>query len=71
MAKKIELIFKNELGRNVTLSLDTPIEPVDPVQVAAVMDQVIAEDAFVSSGGSLVSKYAARVVERNVADIEI
>lgn len=71
MAKKIELIFKNELGRNVTLSLDTPIEPVDPVQVALVMDQVITNNAFISTGGSLVSKYAARVVERNVADIEI
>lgn len=71
MAKKIELIFKNELGGNVTLSLDNPTEPVDPVQVAQVMDQVITEGAFISSGGSLVSKYAARIVERNVADVEI
>ncbi len=71
MTKKIELIFKNELGKNVTLSLDNPIEPVDPAQVNQVMDQVIAENAFVSPGGSLVSKYAARIVERNVADIEM
>lgn len=71
MAKKIELIFKNESGRNVTLSLDTPIEPVDPVQVALVMDQVITDNAFISTGGYLVGKYAARIVERNVADIEI
>jgi len=71
MAKKIELIFKNELGKNVTLSLDTPIEPVDPVQVALVMDQVITEGVFISSGGALISKYAARVVERKVFDIEV
>lgn len=71
MSKKIELIFKNQLGRNVTISMDNPIEPVDPAQVSQVMDEVIAQSAFTSAGGSLVSKHAARVVERNVADIEI
>jgi hypothetical protein len=71
MAKKIELIFKNEAGKNVTLSLDNPTEPVNPALVAQVMEQVIAEQAFVSSGGALVSKYAARIVERNVTDIQI
>jgi hypothetical protein len=71
MAKKIELIFKNEAGKNVVLSLDNPTEPVNPALVAHVMEQVIAEHAFVSSGGALVSKYAARIVERNVTDIQI
>jgi hypothetical protein len=71
MAKKIELIFKNEAGKNVVLSLDNPTEPVNPALVAQVMEQVIAEQAFVSSGGALVSKYAARIVERNVTDIQI
>ena len=71
MAKKIELIFKNAKGKNVTISLDNPVEPVDPAQVSLVMDQVIAEDAFISPGGKLVSKYAARIVERNVSEIAI
>lgn len=69
--KRIELIFKNEMGRNVTISLDDPIEPVDPALVAQVMDQVIAHNAFTSSGGFLVGKAAARIVERNVEPIEI
>ncbi|RXI96368.1 DUF2922 domain-containing protein [Anaerobacillus alkaliphilus] len=71
MAKKIELIFKNEIGRNVTISLDDPIEPVDPGKVALVMDLVLAQQAFVSSGGFLVSKVGARVVERNVDPIQM
>lgn len=69
MAKKIELIFKNEIGRNVTISLDDPIEPVDPAKVTAVMDLVVAQQAFVSNGGFLMSKVGARVVERNVEPI--
>lgn len=71
MAKRIELVFKNAAGGNVTISLDNPVEPADPTQVAQVMDQVIAEEAFLSRGGKLVSKHAARIVERNVSEIEI
>ncbi|RCW77389.1 DUF2922 domain-containing protein [Saliterribacillus persicus] len=69
--KTLELKFANELEKIVTISLDNPIEPVDPVAVDAAMDTIIAQDAFHSSGGSLVSKKSARVVERNVFDIEI
>lgn len=71
MAKKIELIFKNQMGKNVTVSLDNPIEPVDPVLVSQVMDTVLTENAFMSTGGRLISKHAARIVERNVSDIAI
>lgn len=71
MAKRIELIFKNEEGRNVILSLDNPVDPVDPTLVAQVMDQVIAEGAFISNGGSLISKFGARIVERTIENIDI
>lgn len=69
--KRIELLFKNEEGNNVTISLDDPIEPVNPDTVGKVMDEIIAQNVFSSSGGDLVSKHAARVVERNVTEIEI
>ncbi|RXJ02238.1 DUF2922 domain-containing protein [Anaerobacillus alkaliphilus] len=48
------------------MSLDAPIEPVDAAKVSLVMDLVLAQGAFVSSAGFLVSKVGARVVERNV-----
>ena len=71
MGKRIELIFKNELGRNVTLALDNPVEPVNQVLVAQVMDQVIATNVFVSPGGPLVGKHGARIVENTVTEIEL
>jgi len=69
--KKIELIFENELGKNVTYSLDHPVEPVDAAAVNDAMDEVIAQNVFGSSGGDIVAKKAARIVERTVTDIEI
>ena len=69
--KTLELRFENEEGRNVTISLDSPIEPVDPAAINAAMDEIIAQNAFDSSGGELVAKIGARVVERNVTIIEL
>ena len=69
--KTLELRFENEEGKNVTISLDSPIEPVDPAAINAAMDEIIAQNAFDSSGGELVAKKDARVVARNVTIIEL
>lgn len=69
--KKLELQFRNAEGRMVTLSLDNPIEPADPEAVNNVMDEILAEGVFTSMGGALVSKHAARIVERTVTEVEI
>lgn len=71
MAKKIELKFENQDGKTVTYSLDNPVEPVDAVAVKAAMDEILTENAFTSSGGDIVAIKGARVVERNVVDIEL
>ncbi|WP_186578934.1 DUF2922 domain-containing protein [Aquibacillus kalidii] len=69
--KTLELKFVNELEKVVTISLDNPVEPTDPVAINHAMDVIIAQNAFYSSGGDLVGKKSARIVERNVADLEI
>ena len=69
--KRLELIFENEMGKNVTYSLDEPIEPADPVAVNAAMDTIIEQNTFTSSGGDIIKKKAARIVERTVDDIDL
>jgi hypothetical protein len=71
MSKKLELQFVNLEGKTATLSIDDPIEPVEPASVSAAMDTIIATNIFTSTGGDLVAKKGARVVERNVADVEL
>jgi hypothetical protein len=71
MAKKIELLFENVEGRTVRYSLDNPVEPYDSAAVNAAMDLILSENAFTSSGGDLVGKKGARIVERNVTDIPL
>ncbi|OLO39006.1 hypothetical protein BTR23_10725 [Alkalihalophilus pseudofirmus] len=70
MTKRLELVFENEQAKTVTLSLDNPVYPVDPVAIATAMDEIIAQNAFTSAGGNLVAKKSARVVDRTVEVIE-
>ncbi|WP_067730630.1 DUF2922 domain-containing protein [Oceanobacillus damuensis] len=69
--KKLELKFENQDGKIVTYSLDQPVEPVNPATVNAAMDEIIAQNAFTSTGGDLVTKKSARLVERTVEEIDL
>ncbi|QDP41473.1 DUF2922 domain-containing protein [Radiobacillus deserti] len=69
--KKLELKFLNTEGRTVTISLDEPVEPVDSAAINAAMDTILEQNALYSSGGDLVEKKEARIVERNVTAIEL
>lgn len=67
--KTLELKFTNEQERVVTLSLDDPIEPIDPEAVREAMEEILESNIIFSSGGDLVKTHSARVVERHVEDI--
>ncbi|CDO04955.1 hypothetical protein OPHB3_0826 [Oceanobacillus picturae] len=69
--KKLELKFTNFDGKTVTYSLDQPVEPVDTEAVNAAMDEIIAQNAFTSTGGDIVAKKSARVVDRTVEEIDL
>ncbi|GAA0430398.1 MAG: DUF2922 domain-containing protein [Bacillota bacterium] len=69
--KKLELKFANKEGKTVTYSIDHPIVPADPTAVNAAMDEILKQNAFSSSGGELLSKKSARIVERIVEEIDI
>lgn len=71
MTKRLELLFLNEGGKNVTISVDDPKEPVDALAVSEAMDAILLHNAFVSPQGNLVQKRGARVVERKVDTVNI
>jgi hypothetical protein len=69
--KKLNLVFLNEQGKSVTLSLNDPVEPADPAAVKAAMDEILAQNIFVSAGGLLTQLKSARISENNTTAIEI
>ncbi|TDL31323.1 DUF2922 domain-containing protein [Jeotgalibacillus sp. S-D1] len=71
MNKTLELQFITEEGATSTLSIESPKEPLDPAEVKAAMENILAQDAFVTPTGGLVSIKGARVVERGIEEIEL
>ncbi|HOV80645.1 MAG TPA: DUF2922 domain-containing protein [Bacillota bacterium] len=65
----LRMVFRNQAGRNVTISLDNPREGLTAAEVEAAMDLVIARNIFTSSGGDLVSKQDIRVVDSTTNDL--
>lgn len=71
MSKTLELIFVNAAGSKVTLRVTEPREDLQAAEVKTVMDEIVAKDIFTSTGGSLVGVAGARMVSRDVAELEL
>jgi hypothetical protein len=71
MAKTLELQFATDSGKLVRISLDNPKEPIDQAVVKQSMEQIIAAGVFYSASGVPATVQGARVIERNVTDVEI
>ncbi len=69
IAKTLRMVFRNQAGRNVTISLDNPREDLTATEIEAAMDLVIARDIFTSSGGDLVSKQDVKIIESTTNDL--
>ncbi|MFZ5591840.1 MAG: DUF2922 domain-containing protein [Bacillota bacterium] len=63
MAKVLRMVFRNAAGRAVTISLDNPKDTLTQAQVTGAMDQIISKNIFTSSGGDLVEKSLAEIVD--------
>lgn len=71
MNKTLELIFVNALGDKVTLRVADPRDDIQEAEVRTVMDTIVAKDVFTSTGGSLVGVAGARLVTRDVAELNV
>lgn len=67
--KTLRLVFRNQEGKNVTISLDNPRSDVTSAEIEAAMDLVIARNIFTSSGGDLVSKQDIRIIDSTTNDL--
>ena len=71
MSATLEMIFVNQAGNKVTLRVANPREDITDAEVRSAMDTIIAKNVFSSSGGDLVSVAGARIVSREVTEIDV
>lgn len=63
MSKRLVLTFRNAAGKTITLSLADPRADVTALEVTTAMDTIVARNVFTSSGGDLVSKERAAIID--------
>ena len=68
--KDLSLImtFKNEDGKESTVTLKQVKEGITSAEIEAAMDVIISTDIFSSTGGNLVSKVKAQVVDKAIEE---
>lgn len=69
ITKVLRMVFKNQSGSNFTISLDNPREDLTAAEIEGVMEQVIARNIFLTTGGELVSKYDIKIVDTTTNDL--
>jgi hypothetical protein len=63
------MTFRNQAGGRVTISLTDPRDTLTGNDVTSAMDLIIASNIFTTSGGDLVAKEEARIIDRTVSVI--
>jgi len=66
MQETLRMIFRNDEGRSVAITVPDPAAELNASTVEAVMDSVIDRNVFTTTGGDITAKVRAEVVARSV-----
>lgn len=71
MAQVLQLTFANAENKTMTINIDNPKANLTEAEVNAAMQTIIAQSVFSKSGFAFNVKKSARIVDRNVTNIEL
>ncbi len=71
MALTLEMKFNAENGKTLTISVNEPKENLTALEVAEAMQTIIDQNVFHNEGFPIVAIHQARIVERNVSELEL
>ncbi|MDA8443171.1 MAG: DUF2922 domain-containing protein [Peptococcaceae bacterium] len=69
VTKRLEMIFQNAAGKNVTVAVPEPKNPITDAEVKTAMDSIVTGNYFQSSGGDLQAVVGARITSRDTTDL--
>ena len=71
MTKQLVMSFLNETGKKVSISLNSVKATVTEVEVSAAMDVMILNKIFNITGGDLLTKDSAQVIDKTTAELVV
>ena len=71
LVKYLMMTFITQGGDKATLSLNGIREDLTGEEIEAVMDVIIAKNAFITKGGDLKGKYSAQIISKDVDEFDV
>ena len=71
MTQVLELQFETAAGKTATIAIDAPKPKVTSEEIQKVMQTIIAKNVFEGQAGALVTMTGARIVDRQVTEIDL
>ncbi len=66
MTQTLQMIFQNEEGRNVTISVADARTDLVALDVETAMNSIVDENLFITGGGEIVKPVRGQIVSRQV-----
>ena len=71
MTKQLVMSFLNETGKKVSISLNSVKAAVTGAEVSAAMDVMILNKVFNITGGDLLTKDSAQVIDKTTQELVV
>lgn len=68
---RLEMTFNTARGSKTTISVYDPMETLTGTDVNTAMNEILATDIFSSTTGNLVSVNGARIVTRDITELNV
>lgn len=71
MDKTLQMVFQNQVGKNVSINIAQVKDDLTDEEVKSLMELIISKNIFESSGGDLITIMSASVVARDVEELSV
>lgn len=71
MVKTLQMVFQNQVGKNVSISIGDVKDNITADEIKALMQLIITKNIFESTGGDLTTIMSADVVTRDVQEMAV
>ena len=71
MAKTLQMVFQNQTGKNVSISVGEVKDAITSEEIKTLMQLIVAKNIFESTGGDLTTIMSADIVTRDVQEMAV
>lgn len=71
MVKTLQMVFQNQIGKNVSISIGEVKDSVTSEEIKTLMELIVAKNIFESTGGDLTTIMSADIVTRDVQEMSV